>query len=318
MRRALITGIGGQDGSYLAEYLLSLGYEVYGVELPDISLPNLDQIIDKIVLYRGSMIHIDWLRHVVESTVPDECYHLAASSFVSYLFEDESQILNNNIESTHNILALLKEQINPCRIFFAGTSEMFGSAEESPQNEKTPFRPSSVYGISKVTCHNIIQYYRRQHGVFSCTGICYNHESPRRGFIFVTRKITSTVAKIKLGLEKKITLGNLDALRDWGYAPDYVRAMWLMLQKDFPDDYVIASGEIHSVREFVEVAFDCVGLDYRKFVEIDSRFFREAEIIPLKGDTKKALELLDWHQTKTFKEIISEMVDNDLKLFNKL
>jgi GDPmannose 4,6-dehydratase len=194
---------------------------------------------------------------------------------------------------------------------------MFGQAELAPQNEDTPFMPRSIYGISKLSGHQLVKYYRDHHGLFACTGIMYNHESPRRGFQFVTRKITSMAAKIKFGLETKLSLGNLDALRDWGYAPDYVRAMWLMLQKQAPEDYVIASGENHSVREFVEIAFQCVGLDYCNFVEMDPSFFREAEKVPLQGRPAKAMAELNWSNSKSFKEIVQEMVENDLNLLGQ-
>jgi GDPmannose 4,6-dehydratase len=323
MKKALITGIGGQDGSYLAGLLLEQGYEVHGIELPipgeerAVRLRNISNIFDRIYLHFGSVDDKVFLSDIVQNIQPDECYHLAASSFVSFAFEDEEAVLGNNISSTHALLGVLKANVPQCRLFFAGTSEMFGHAEVSPQDEATPFMPRSIYGISKLSGHHLIRYYRDHHGLFACTGILYNHESLRRGFQFVTRKITSMAAKIKLGLETKLSLGNLDALRDWGYAPDYVRAMWQMLQRETPGDYVIASGENHSVREFVEVAFERVGLDYRDYVEVDPRFFREAEKVPLQGNPQKALSELGWRPTKTFKEIVEEMVENDLELLKK-
>lgn len=314
IRRALITGIGGQDGSYLAELLLLKGYEVHGIDLPDIDLPNIAHIADRVVLHRGSLLDVGWLLQVVVQVVPDECYHLAASSFVSYRFEDEANILNNNIGSTHNLLAALVENAPKCHFFFAGTSEMFGTVDVSPQNEDTPLRPRSVYGISKVAGHQLANYYRRQHGLFACTGILYNHESPRRGQAFVTRKITSTAAKIKLGLEEKLTLGNLDAERDWGYAPDYVQAMWQMQQAEVPEDYVISSGELHTVRELVEAAFSAVGLDYRDYVETSPEFFREKENISLRGDSRRIEKAIGWKPNRPFTEIVTEMVIHDLAL----
>lgn len=314
MKRALVTGIGGQDGSYLAELLLDKGYEVHGIELPDVPLPNLAGIESRIALHRGSLLQADWLQRVVQGAAPDECYHLAASSFVSYRFEDEAKILENNIGGTHNLLAALKQQAPRCRFFFASTSEMFGAVEQAPQCETTPFRPRSVYGISKVAGHQLVEYYRRQHGLFACTGILYNHESPRRGLNFVTRKITSTAAKIKLGLESKLVLGNLDAERDWGYAPDYVRAMWLMLQHAEPLDMVIATGQKHTVRDFVSQAFAQVALDYRDYVEVSQEYFREKEAVPLLGDAARARDVLGWKPSRPFADIVREMVQHDLEL----
>ncbi|MGB5632730.1 MAG: GDP-mannose 4,6-dehydratase, partial [Waterburya sp.] len=266
MKKALLTGITGQDGSYLAEFLLAKGYEVHGIvrrtSIEDAAhkLSNLKEILNKIVLHTASLDNHLSLYKVINQVQPDECYHLAASSFVSYSFDDEFSILSSNFSGTHYLLASIKEIMPVCRFYFAGSSEMFGSASNSPQNELTPFNPRSIYGISKLSSHHLVRNYREQYDLFACTGILYNHESPRRDFKFVTRKITSSVAKIKLGLQDKLYLGNLDAVRDWGYAPDYVYSMWLMLQQDTPRDYVVASGINHSVREFVKYAFDCVGL----------------------------------------------------------
>jgi len=314
MRRALITGAGGQDGSYLAELLLEKGYEVHGIELPDVALPNLALIEDRIVLHRGSLLNVEWLQSLVNRTAPDECYHLAASSFVSYRFEDEAKILQNNIGGTHNLLVALKEHAPRCRFLFAGTSEMFGEVEHFPQDESTPFRPRSVYGISKVAGHHLVEYYRQQHGMFACTGIFFNHESPRRGPAFVTRKITSTVARISLGLENKLVLGNLEAERDWGYAPDYVQAVWQMLQAAEPRDYVISSGALHTVRDFVAAAFAAVGLDYRAHVETNPAFYRENEKTPLCGDARRIEGELGWKTSKRLDDIAREMVDADIAL----
>lgn len=314
MKRALVTGIGGQDGSYLAELLLEKGYEVHGIDLPEVPLPHLALIADRIVLHRGSLLDNQWVQRLVDAAPPDECYHLAASSFVSYRFEDEAKILENNIVGTHGLLAALKEHAPTCRFFFAGTSEMFGTVQESPQDESTPLRPRSVYGISKVTGHQLVEYYREQHGLFACTGILYNHESPRRGSAFVTRKITSTAARISLGLESKLVLGNLEAERDWGYAPDYVEAMWQMLQAASPCDYVLSSGDLHTVRDFVSAAFDAVGLDYRDFVQTSTEFYREKERIPLCGDARRIETALGWRASKRFYQIVREMVTADLAL----
>lgn len=312
MKKALITGVGGQDGSYLAEFLLAKGYEVHGIELPAVPLPNLQQIAAQIVLHRGSLLAVDWVAAAVSTIQPDECYHLAASSFVSYRLSDEAKILENNIGGTQNLLAALKEHAPQSRFFFAGTSEMFGSVESAPQDESTPLRPRSIYGISKVAGHHLVEYYRQHHHYYACTGILYNHESPRRGPAFVTRKITSMAARISLGLESKLVLGNLEAERDWGYAPDYVQAMWLMLQGDLPADFVLSSGALHTVREFVEAAFRAVGLDYREYVETSPEFFREKEKIPLCGNADRSREILGWTASRPFAAIVREMVDADL------
>lgn len=322
MKKALITGISGQDGSYLAELLLNKGYEVHGivrrpaVEDPAGKLSNLRTIKDDIVLHVASLENHLSLYKVIAKIKPDECYHLAASSFVSYSFDDESSILTSNFNGTHHLLASIKEVVPECRFFFAGSSEMFGRVFHAPQNELTPFNPRSVYGISKLASHHLVQNYRNQYGIFACTGILYNHESPRRDFKFVTRKITSTVAKIKLGLENKLYLGNLDALRDWGYAPDYVYAMWLMLQNHSPENYVIASGVNHSVRELVDCAFSHVGLDYQDFVEVDQRFYRPTEAVPLCGDSWKIRDELNWKSKHKFPDIVAEMVESDLSFFS--
>jgi GDPmannose 4,6-dehydratase len=263
----------------------------------------------------ASLDNVLSLIKVVKDTSPDECYHLAASSFVSYSFEDEISILNNNVDSTHYLLAAIREFAPRCRVYFAGTSEMFGNVNTAPQDETTPFNPRSIYGISKVAGYYLIKNYRQQYGLFACSGILYNHESPRRGYEFVTRKIVSAAVKIKLGQQNKLVLGNLDASRDWGYAPDYVNAMWLMLQADSPDDYVVATGETHSVREFVETAFSYLNVDYTNYVEIDQKLFRPAETVHLCGNPAKIAERLEWRRTKVFKEIVAEMVDKELDLY---
>lgn len=320
-KKALITGIAGQDGSYLAEFLLSQGYEVHGIvrrqsiENAAVKLKNIAGVMDRLILHVASLENHLSLYKVISQVQPNECYHLAASSFVSYSFDDESSILAINFNGTHHLLASIKDVAPQCRFFFAGSSEMFGLAQNSPQNETTPFNPRSIYGISKLASHHLVQNYCRQYDIFACTGILYNHESPRRDYKFVTRKITSSVAKIKLGLQDKLYLGNLDAFRDWGYAPNYVQAMWLMLQNTVPQDYVIASGKTYSVRNFVECAFQYVDLDYRDFVELDSRFYRPSEKVPLKGDSSKIQSELDWQTEKNFTEIVSEMVKNDLIFF---
>ena len=318
MKKALITGIAGQDGSYLAELLLSKGYEVHGIvrriaiEDTEHKLKNLRGVLDRLHLHVASLDNVLSMIKVIRDLAPDECYHLASSSFVSYSFEDEISILNNNVNSTHYLLAAIREFAPHCRFYFSGTSEMFGNVASSPQDENTPFNPRSVYGISKVAGYHLVTNYRQQYGLFACSGILYNHESPRRGYEFVTRKIVSSAVKIKLGLQDTLTLGNLDAYRDWGYAPDYVRAMWLMLQADQPDDYVVASGETHSVREFVAEVFSGLGLDYEKYVKVDPSFFRPAEKVQLCGNPAKAVERLGWQRTRSFQGIVEEMVASEM------
>lgn len=323
MKKALITGVAGQDGSYLAELLLAQGYEVHGIvrriaiEDTEHKLKNLRSILDRIHLHVASLDNVLSMIKVIKDLVPDECYHLAASSFVSYSFEDEISILNNNVNSTHYLLAAIREFSPHCRVYFAGTSEMFGTVSQSPQGENTPFNPRSMYGISKVASYHLVKNYRQQYGLFACSGILYNHESPRRGYEFVTRKIVSSAVKIKLDLQDTLTLGNLDAYRDWGYAPDYVQAMWLMLQSDQPDDYVVATGETHSVREFVAAVFSGLGLDYEKYVKVDPSFFRPAEKVQLCGNPAKAVERLGWQRTNSFQRIVEEMVASEMGLYEK-
>lgn len=319
MKRALITGITGQDGSYLAELLLSKGYEVHSIvrrvalEDPAHRLWRIKHILDRITLHAASMESYASIFNVVEKVRPDECYHLAAQSFVSYSFEDAFSTLNTNINGTLFLLSAIEEKAPECRFYFAASSEMFGKAKETPQNEDTPFHPRSPYGISKVAGFDLARNYRESYGLFACNGILFNHESPRRGFEFVTRKITSTVAKIKLGLENELRLGNLEAKRDWGFSGDYVKAMWLMLQQDEPDDYVIATNETHSVKEFVELAFSYAGLDWKDHVVIDERFFRPAEVHLLVGDYSKGEKKLGWKPTVKFEELVKMMVEADLK-----
>jgi GDPmannose 4,6-dehydratase len=319
VKTALITGITGQDGSYLAELLLEQGYRVHGVvrrvaiEDPDHRMWRIRHLLDEVELHAASLESYASVFKVLTRVRPDECYHLAAQSFVSYSFEDEFSTLNTNINGTHHMLAAVKEVVPACRFYFAASSEMFGQVRETPQSEATPFHPRSAYGISKVAGFELTRNYREAYGLHATSGILYNHESPRRGFEFVTRKITSHVAKIKLRLADRLPLGNLEAKRDWGHARDYVRAMWRMLQEDRPDDYVIATGETHSVREFVEAAFDHVGLDSRDFVVTDPQFFRPAEVQLLLGDPTKARRVLGWSPTCSFEALVEEMVEEDLK-----
>ncbi|MBF0410849.1 MAG: GDP-mannose 4,6-dehydratase [Candidatus Riflebacteria bacterium] len=320
-KKAIVTGITGQDGSYLAELLLEKGYEVYGfvkrVSLEDTrnKLTNIMHIVDSITLNVATLDNPLSLVKLFQKIQPDECYHLAASSFVSYSFDDEISILNSNLLYTHYLLASIKEFSPQCRFYFAGSSEMFGDAPYSPQDEKTPFNPRSIYGISKLAGYHLVRNFRKQYGLYASAGILYNHESPRRGSEFVTRKIASAVARIKHSLQEDLYLGNLDAQRDWGYSPDYVKAMWQILQIDSPDDFVVASGETHSVRDFVDLAFSFAGLDYKKYVKIDDRLLRQSESVVLCGNPSKIQTQLNWKRTKKFPEIVEEMVLSELKKY---
>jgi len=320
MKRALITGITGQDGSYLAELLLEKGYEVHGlvrrvaIEDPEHRLWRILHLKDRLKLHAASLESLPSIYRVFQAVKPDECYHLAAQSFVAYSFEDEFSTLNANINGTHHVLAALRDCTPDCRFYFAASSEMFGKAAQVPQTELTPFHPRSAYGISKVAGFHLTRNYRAAYGVKAYSGILYNHESPRRGFEFVTRKITSHAARIKLGLAKELRLGNLESRRDWGHAREYVRAMWLMLQQDEPEDYVIATGEQHSVREFAEAAFSHLGLDYREHVILDSQLLRPADVETLLGDAAKARRTLGWSCQVKFKELVHETVEADLRL----
>jgi len=266
----------------------------------------------KVTLHPASLESYPSLFQVVTRVRPDEVYHLAAQSFVSYSFEDEFSTLNTNVNGTHYMLAATRHAAPEARFYFAGSSEMFGEAAVSPQNEETPFHPRSAYGISKVAGFDLTRNYREAYDMHASSGILFNHESPRRGFEFVTRKITSHVARIKLGLADELRLGNLEAKRDWGHAREYVRAMWLMLQQDRPDDYVISTGETHTVQRFVEAAFGYVGLDWREFVVVDPRFYRPAEVSLLLGDCAKAHRQLGWSYSCQLQDLVEEMVESDL------
>jgi GDPmannose 4,6-dehydratase len=318
--KALITGITGQDGSYLAEHLLSLGYEVHGLvrrvalEDPERRFTRISHLLDRIQLHAASLESYPSIFAVVSRHDFDECYHLAAQSFVAESFSDGFSTMNTNINGTHYMLAALRELRPGCRFYFAGSSEMFGLVHETPQCETTPFHPRSPYGISKVAGFDLTRNYREAYGMFAASGILFNHEGPRRGFEFVTRKITSTVARIKAGQANELRLGNLDARRDWGHSKDYIRAMHLILQQETPEDFVVASGESHTVREFCELAFSEAGLDYRDYVSIDERFYRPAEVESLVGDSTKARTVLGWKPTYTFPDLVREMVQNDLKV----
>lgn len=318
-KRALITGITGQDGSYLADLLLDKGYEVHGIvrrvalEDPGNRLSRIAGLREQVVLHAASLESFPSIYQVFAKVEPHECYHLAAQSFVSYSFDDEFSTLNTNINGTHYVLAALKEFVPSCRFYFAGSSEMFGKVHESPQNEGTMFHPRSAYGISKVAGFDLTRNYREAYGLHASSGILFNHESPRRGYEFVTRKITSGVARILAGKQDKLPLGNLEAKRDWGHAREYVEAMWRMVQQDEPSDYVIATGETHSVREFAQLAFGAAGLDYRDYVVTDPQFFRPAEVDLLIGNPAKARKQLGWAHRVSFAELVREMVEADCR-----
>ena len=316
-KRALITGITGQDGSYLAELLLEKGYEVHGlvrrVALEDMEhrLSRIRGIRDKIELHPASLESYASIYRVIGRVLPDECYHLAAQSFVTYSFDDEFSTFNTNINGTHYMLDAVRSLAPRCRFYFAGSSEQFGHAEEVPQSENTRFHPRSAYGISKVAGFELTRNCREADGLYASSGILFNHESPRRGSEFVTRKITQGVARILSGKTDRLHLGNLGAKRDWGYAKEYVEAMWLMLQQPEADDYVVATGETHIVEEFVELAFSTAGLDYRKYVVVDKELYRPAEVNILLGDASKARRVLGWKPRLTFNQLVTEMVTSD-------
>ena len=317
-KRVLITGITGQDGSYLAELLLKKNYKVHGivrrVALEDKThrLWRIKNILKQIDLHSASLESYASIVKIIQKVKPHEIYHLAAQSYVSYSFEDEFSTLNTNINGTHYLLSAIKDFSPKTKFYFAASSEMFGKVRESPQNELTPFHPRSPYGISKVAGYELTRNYREAYNIFACSGILFNHESPRRGFEFVTRKISFAVAKIKLGIQKKLYLGNLESKRDWGHAKDYVYAMWLILQKKKPKDYVIGTGKTYSVREFAKIAFRHVGLDYKKYVKIYKKLIRPAEVDLLIANFKNAKKELKWRPKIDFKELVKTMVDEDI------
>ena len=320
---ALITGITGQDGSYLAELLLSKGYKVHGivrrVALEDEThrLWRIRKILKDVTLHAASLESYASLFNIILKIKPSEVYHLAAQSYVGYSFEDEFSTLNININGTHYLLSAVKEfAASKVKFYFAGSSEMFGKVKQSPQNENTSFHPRSSYGISKVAGYYLTRNYREAYNLHASSGILFNHESPRRGFEFVSRKITHAVARIKKGLQKKIRLGNLKAKRDWGHAKDYVEAMWMMLQQNNPDDFVIGTGKEHSVMDFANKAFAHVGLNYKDYLIIDKNLIRPAEVDTLLADFTKAKKKLNWKPKISFEDLVVSMVENDLKLIN--
>ncbi len=315
MKKALITGITGQDGSYLAELLLSKGYKVYGVNrrTSTTNVHRIEHLMDDVEMLSGDLLDQNSLMHCIEKSDADEVYNLAAQSFVPTSWTQP--ILTGEITAlgVTKILEAIRLIKKSAKFYQASSSEMFGKVQAVPQTEKTPFYPRSPYGVSKLYGHWITINYRESYNMFTCSGILFNHESPRRGLEFVTRKITNAAAKIKLGKADELRLGNLDAKRDWGFAGDYVEAMWLMLQQQEPDDYVVATGETHSVKEFVEAAFEYVKLDWQKYVKVDPKFVRPAEVDLLIGDPAKARKKLNWKPKVSFKELVYMMVESDLK-----
>jgi GDPmannose 4,6-dehydratase len=315
MKKALITGITGQDGSYLAEFLLEKGYGVYGMVRRSSlqQFERIQHIMDKLQLIEGDLADQSSLDEAIKNIAPDEVYNLASQSFVPTSWNQP--VLTAEITGTGvtRILEAVRKHKADTKLYQASTSEMFGKVQETPQTEKTPFYPRSPYGVAKVYAHWITVNYRESYDIFACSGICFNHESPRRGIEFVSRKVTEGVARIKLGLADTLKLGNLEAKRDWGFAGDYVKAMWLMLQQDRAEDYVVATGESHSVRELVETAFAYVGLAADAHVSVDPKFLRPAEVEMLIGDASKARAKLGWKPTVSFKEMVNMMVEADLK-----
>lgn len=314
-KKALITGITGQDGSYLAEFLLTQGYEVFGLvrRTSTVKYERIQHIQEQITLLQGDMSDQTSLTSALKAAEPDEVYNLAAQSFVQTSWGQPVFTGDVTALGVTRLLDAIRA-VNPqIRFYQASSSEMFGKVQEVPQKETTPFYPRSPYGVAKVYGHWITVNYRESYNMFACSGILFNHESPRRGLEFVTRKVTHHAAKIKLGLTHELRLGNLDAQRDWGFAGDYVRAMWLMLQQDTPDDYVIATNETHTVQKLVEIAFSTVGLDWKNYVVQDERFMRPAEVDLLIGDPSKAGQKLGWEPQVTFEQLVQMMVENDLK-----
>ena len=322
MKRAFITGVNGQDGSYLAELLLSKGYEVHGLirRSSSFNTQRVEQIYHdpheagvRFLMHYGDLSDSGSLINLIRDLEPDEIYHLGAQSHVKVSFDIPEYTADATAMGTIRMLEAIRASGVQTRFYQASSSEMFGSAPP-PQDELTPFHPRSPYGVAKVFAYWSTVNYREAYGLFACNGILFNHESIRRGETFVTRKISRAVARIKSGIQDKLYLGNLEAVRDWGHAPEYVEAMWLMLQQDEPDDFVIASGESHTVQEFVELAFQQVGLDWRRHVEVDPRYFRPAEVASLCGDPSKAEQQLGWKARTTFEELVALMIDGDVRL----
>jgi len=319
MKTALITGINGMDGSHLADFLLEKGYMVFGMERRT-SYPNrlnTKHLEGKVTFVNGDLTDQNSLLRCIKECDPDEIYHLAAQSFVGESWNTPEQTGDVTGLGALRMLEAIREYGKEIKFYQASTSEMFGRMVENPAKETTPFYPRSPYGVAKLYGHWITKNYRESYDMFNVSGILFNHESERRGIEFVTRKITDGVAKIKLGLEKHLLLGNLDSKRDWGYSPDYVESMWMMLQQDEPDDYIIATGKDHTIREFLDVAFNHIGIsDWAKYVKQDERFMRPAEVAVLCGDSSKARDILGWKPKTSFEQMVVNMVDNDLKLLS--
>jgi len=315
VKKAFITGVTGQDGSYLAELLLEKGYEVHGLVRRSSSFNTwrIDAIRDRLILHYGDLVDQNSLVRTLEMVQPHEVYNLAAQSHVKVSFEMPEYTANVTALGVLRLLDAIRDLDIKARVYQAGSSEMYGLVQETPQSERTPFHPRSPYGAAKVFGHWLAVNYREGYGMHVSNGILFNHESPRRGENFVTRKITMGIAAIKQGKAAELRLGNLEARRDWGFAKDYVEAMWLMLQQEKPDDYVVATGETHSVQEFLEEAFSYVGLDWRKYVKVDSKYFRPAEVDLLLGDPRKAQSTLGWTRRVSFKDLVRLMVDADLE-----
>jgi GDPmannose 4,6-dehydratase len=322
-KTALITGITGQDGSYLAEFLLNKNYAVHGmvrrVAAEDKShrFWRLRNFLDKLHIHAGSLESYASIINIITKIKPHEIYHLGAQSYIDYAFKDEFSTINTNINGTHFLLSAIKEFSPKTKFYFAGTSEMFGKVRDVPQSEKTPFYPRSVYGISKVAGFDLTRNYREAYNLFCCSGILFNHESPRRGFEFVTRKITHAVARIKFGLQKDLKLGNMDSKRDWGHAKDHVEAMWLMLNKKKPVDYVVGTGKQYTVRDFAKLAFELVDLNYKDYIKVEKKLYRPSEVDSLLADCRKAKKELKWKPKYDFKKLVEDMVKADLEFVEK-
>jgi GDPmannose 4,6-dehydratase len=314
-KTALITGVTGQDGSYLAEFLLEKGYRVVGMvrRTSTVNFDRIKHIQDQIEIVQGDLLDQSSLMEIIRAYQPDDVYNLAAQSFVPTSFSQPVLTGEFTALGVTRLLEAIRHVKPDARFYQASSSEMFGKVVEVPQRETTPFYPRSPYGVAKVYGHWITVNYRESYGMFACSGILFNHESPRRGLEFVTHKVTHAAARIKLGLQRELRLGNLEARRDWGYAGDYVRGMWLMLQQDQPDDYVLATGETHSVRELCEMAFGHVGLDWRDYVVVDPKHYRPAEVDLLVGDASKARRVLGWEPSVNFEQLVRMMVDADLQ-----
>ncbi len=316
---AIITGISGQDGSYLAELLIKKKYKVIGISNPKkkIKYDNLINIKKKITIKKIDINNYSKIKNLIKKVKPTEFYHLAAQSFINYKFEDEFFRLNPNINGTHYILSAIKQFSPKTKFYFAASSELFGNAIKSPQNENTKFNPRSAYGVSKIAGFYLTKNYREAYKLHACSGILFNHESPRRNINFVTRKITNNLSLILKGKKNKIILGDINAKRDWGHAEDYVYAMWKMLQIKKPQDFVIGTGTTHTVKDFIKIAFDKVNLDYKKYIKIDKKLIRPNDKVLLKANFNKAKKILRWKPKKSFKSLVYEMLDQDIKRLNE-